>query len=76
MTNALTPTSWFYSINSHTPESQNNPDYPLRLEDSSFLDSGASIFVLNYLTYITIAKLLYITNNNTTHFFLQNTNSC
>ena len=60
MANALTPTSWFYSLYTHTPSNQNHRDYPSRLEISFLLDSGASISVLNHPTYITIAKLLNI----------------
>ena len=63
MTNALTPTSWFYSLYTHTSSNQNHRDYPSRLEISFLLDSGASIFVLNHPTYITIAKLLNIKQN-------------
>ena len=66
MANALTPTSWFYSLYTHTPSNQDHRDYPSRLEISFLLDSGASISVLNHPTYITIAKLkqilLLITN--------------
>ena len=60
MANALTPTSWFYSLDTHTPSNQIHRDYPSRLEISFLLDSGASISVLNHPTYITIAKLLNI----------------
>ena len=61
MANALTPTSWFYSFYTHTSANQNHRDYTSRLEISFLLDSGASISVLNHPTYITIAKLLNIT---------------
>ena len=64
MANAVTPTSWFYSLYTHTPSNQNQRDYPSRLEISFLLDSGASISVLNYPTYVTIAKLLNIKHNN------------
>ena len=57
MTNALTPTSWFYSLYVHTSVNQIQRDYPSRLEISFLLDSGASISVLNYPTYVTIANL-------------------
>ena len=67
MANALTPTSWFYSLYLHTPERYNDNDHPSRLEISFLLDSGASISVLNYPTYLTIAKLLNITCNNKTN---------
>ena len=60
MANVLTPTSWFYSLYTHTPSNQIHRDYPSRLEISFLLDSGASISVLNHPTYITIAKLLNI----------------
>ena len=63
MANALTPTSWFYSLYTHTSSNQNHRDYPSRLEISFLLDSGASISVLNHPTYITIAKLLNIKQN-------------
>ena len=49
----------------HTPSNQTQQDYPSRLEISFLLDSGASILVLNYPTYVTIAKLLNIKHNNT-----------
>ena len=63
MANALTPTSWFYSLYAHTSSNQNHRDYPSRLEISFLLVSGASISVLNHPTYITIAKLLNIKQN-------------
>ena len=63
MANALTPTSWFYSLYTHTSSNQNHRDYPSRLEISFLLDSGASISVLNHPTYITFAKLLNIKQN-------------
>ena len=61
--NALTPTSWFYSLYTHTSSNQNHRDYPSRLEISFLLDSGASMSVLNHPTSITIAKLLNIKQN-------------
>ena len=64
MANALTPTRWFYSLYTHATSNQNQRDYHSRLEISFLLDSGASISVLNHLTYITIAKLLGIKQNN------------
>ena len=63
MANALTPTSWFYSLYTHTSSNQNHRDYPSRLEISFLLDSGASISLLNHPSYITIAKLLLIKQN-------------
>ena len=60
MANALTPTSWFYSL--YTPTSSNQ-NYPSILEIPFLLDSGASISVLNLPTYITIAKVPYIKQN-------------
>ena len=63
MANALTPTSWFYSLYTHTSSNQNHRDYPSRLEISFLLDSGASISILNHPTYITIAKFLNIKQN-------------
>ena len=65
LTNAVTPTSWFSSLYTHTPSNQIQRDYPSRLEISFLLDSGASISVLNYPTYDTFAKLLNIKQNNT-----------
>ena len=50
MANALTPTSWFYTLYTHSSPNQNQRDYPSRLEISFLLDSGAPISVLNYLT--------------------------
>ena len=67
MANALTPTSWFYSLFLHTPERHNDNDHPSRLEISFLLDSGASISVLNYPTYLTMAKLLNTTCNYKTN---------
>ena len=60
MANAVTPTSWFYTRYVHTPSSIVQRDNPSRLEIAFLLDSGASISVLNYPTYITLTKLLYI----------------
>ena len=60
MANAVTPTSWFYSPYIHTPSNQIQRDNPSRLEMSFPLDSGALMSVLNYPTYVTIAKLLNI----------------
>ena len=64
MGNALTPTSWFYSLYTHAPSNQIQRDYPSRLDISFLLDSGAFISVLNYPTYVTSAKLLNIKQNN------------
>ena len=64
MANALTPTSWFYSLDTHASPNQNQRDYLSRLEISFLLESGASISVLNHPTYITIAKLLQNKQNN------------
>ena len=60
MANAVTPTSWFYSFYTHTPSTQIQRGNPSRLEKSFLLDSGASISVLNYPKYNTIARLLNI----------------
>ena len=57
LANAVTPTSWFYSLYIHTPSNQNQGDYTSRLETSFLLDSGASISLLNYATYVTVLKL-------------------
>ena len=64
MANALTPTSWFYSLYTHASPNQNQRDHPSRLEISFLLDSGASISVLNYPTYVIISKLHNIKQNN------------
>ena len=63
--NAVTPTSWFYTLYVHTPSSIVQKDNPSRLEIAFLLDSGASISVLNYPTYITLTKLLDIRSNHT-----------
>ena len=63
--NAVTPTSWFYTLYVHTPSSIVQRDNPSRLEIAFLLDSGASIPVLNYPTYITLTKLLEIRPNHT-----------
>ena len=60
-----TPTSWFYSLYTHTPPNQIQQDYPSRLEISLLLDGGAPISALNYQTYVTIAKLPNNKRNNT-----------
>ena len=60
MTNAVTPTSWFYTLYVHTPSSIIQRVNPSRLEIS-----GASISVLNYPTYITLTKLSDIRSNHT-----------
>ena len=65
MANAVTPTSWFYTLYVHTPSSIIQRDNPSRLEIAFFLDSGASISVLNYPTYVTPTKLLDIRPNHT-----------
>ena len=65
MANAVTPTSWFYTLYVHTPSSIVQRDNPSRLEIAFLLDSGASISVLNYSTYITLTKLLDIRSNHT-----------
>ena len=65
MANAVTPTSWFYSLYIHTPSTQIQQENPYRLEISFLLDSGAFISVLNYPTYVTIAKLLNIKQTKT-----------
>ena len=57
MANAATPTSWVYYLYIHTPSNQIQHDNQSRFEISFFLDTGASISVLNYPTYVTIAKL-------------------
>ena len=65
MANAVTPTSWFYTLYVHTPSSIVQKDNPSRLEIAFLLDSGASISVLNYSTYIILTKLLDIRSNHT-----------
>ena len=73
MANAVTPTSWFYTLYVHTPSSITQRHNPSRLEIAFLLDSGASISVLNYPTYITLAKLLDIRPNHTSDTGLHNT---
>ena len=63
--NAVTPTSWFYTLYVHTPSSIIQKENPSRLEIAFLLDSGASISVLNYPTYLTLTKLLDIRPNHT-----------
>ena len=65
MANAVTPTSWFYTLYVHTPSSITQRDTPSKLEIAFLLDSGASFSVLNYPTYITLTKLLDIRPNHT-----------
>ena len=73
MANAVTHTSWFYTLYVHTPSSITQRDNPSRLEIAFLLDSGASISVINYPTYITLTKLLDIRPNHTSDTGLQNT---
>ena len=72
MANAVTPTSFLYvlyvlyvQLYVQTPSSIVQRDNPSRLEIAFLLDSGASISVLNYPTYITLTKLLDIRSNHT-----------
>ena len=65
MANAVTPSSWFYTLYVHTPSSIVQRDNPSRLEIAFLLDSGAPISVLIYPTYITLTKLLDIRPNHT-----------
>ena len=73
MANAVTPTSWFYTLYVHTPSSIVQRDNPSRLEIAILLDSGSSISVLNYPTYITLTKLLDIRPNHTSDIKPQHT---
>ena len=73
MAYAVTPTSWFYTLYVHTPSSITQRDNPSRLEIAFLLDSGASISVLNYPTYITLTKLLDIRPNHTSDIEPHNT---
>ena len=62
---AVTLSSWFYTLYVHTPSGIVQKDNPSRLEIAFLLDSGASISVLSYPTYITLTKLLDIRPNHT-----------
>ena len=73
MANAVTPKSWFYTLYVHTPSSITQRDNPSRLEIAFLFDSGASISVLNYPTYITLTKLLDIRPNHTSDTGFYNT---
>ena len=64
MANAVTPTSWFYTLYVHTPSSITQRDNPSRHEIAFLSDSGASISVLNYPTYITLTILVDIRLNH------------
>ena len=64
MANAVTPTSSFYTLYVHTPSSMVQKDNPTRLEIAFLSDSGVSVSVLNYPTYITLTKLLDIRPNH------------
>ena len=46
MANAVTPTSWFYTLYVHTPSIIVQRDNPSRLEIAFLLDSGASHFCI------------------------------
>ena len=65
MANAVTPTNWFYTLYVQTPSNIVQRDNPSRLEIAFLLDSGASISLLNYPTYITLTKLLDIRPKHT-----------
>ena len=73
MANVVTPTNWFYTLYVQTPSSITQRDNPSRLEISFLLDSGASISVLNYPTYITLTKLLEVRPNHTSDIGPHNT---
>ena len=73
MANAVTSTSWFNALYVHTPSSIVQRDNQSRLEIAFLLDSGASITVLNYSTYITLTKLLDIRPNHTSDIKPQHT---
>ena len=73
MANAVTPTSWFYTLYVHTPSGIVRGDNSSRLEIAFLLDSGASISVLNYPTYTTLTKLLDIRVNHTSDIKPQHT---
>ena len=73
MANAVTPTSWFYTLYVHAPSSITQRDNPSRLEIAFLLDSGASNSVFNYQTYITLTKLLDIRPNHTSDIGPHNT---
>ena len=63
--NAVIPTSWYHTLYVHTPSSITQRDNPSRLESAFLLDSGASISVLSFPTYITPTKRLDIRPNHT-----------
>ena len=65
MANAAAPTSWFCFLYIQTSSNQSQRDYPSRLENTFLMDSAASTSVLKHPTFGTIAKLLYIKQNNT-----------
>ena len=73
MANAVTPTSWFYTLYVHTPSNIVQRDNPSRLEIGFLLDSGASTSVLNYPTNITLTKLFDIRPNHPSDLKTQNT---
>ena len=60
------PTSLLYFIYLHTLERHKKHGYPLRLEISFLLDSGAFLCERKYPTHNTIAKRLNITCDNVT----------
>ena len=65
MADAVTPTSWFYTLYVHTPSSITQRDNPSRLENAFLLESESSISVLNYPIYLTFTKLLDFRPNHT-----------
>ena len=63
MANAVTPTSWFFTLYVHTPSSIAQRDNPSRLEIAFLLDSGASISVLNSNIHNSYKTLRYQTKS-------------
>ena len=70
MANAVTPTSWFYSLYTHTPLNQTQRDFPSRLKISFLSGSGASISVLNY-PHLMLLRQNFLILNKLRHSTLQ-----
>ena len=68
MTNAATPTSWFYYLYTHTPLNQSQHDFTSKLEISILLDSGASVSfqtippMLPLQNFLILNKRIHLTN--------------
>ena len=63
MTNAITPTTWFYILYIHS-EFETDSNIPSRLEIASLTHNGASILVLNIPVYMIIIQMLNVCHHD------------